>query len=351
MIKMNLSVLLLVLFFGLPLQAQALTQARTSPIQSDSLESLQPQSRKAWLTHVQNSQNQTLQAGCSPYYLAPHNQAQRQAKGAVILLHGFTACSQQNDGLAPLLAQDGYHVFVPRLPGHGLPAFQEKGIWHDRLDNLPQLTDYKRYQDFAAKLVNLVKSEPGTKSIVGISLGGTLAASTLLQAPGIFDRGLLLTPVFDIVEPQNLILPMLQSTLPYMLMHWGPTCDLERSKNRGGYCDFAVSHVRAMQQFGEDTLSQLDHLGVRIQLVGVEGDGAASNQAILKASRRLPFKQTCLFEQGTSHSMLSPYDNQHENKFWFNSLETQIRLFIADGSYFKQESDSLETGFKRCQSR
>ena len=122
-------------------------------------------------------------------------------------------------------------------------------------------------------------------------------------------------------------------------------------KIEGGYCEFAVSHVRAMQAFGIDTQAKLRNLGTRVQMVGVEGDGAASNQAILKASQLIPFGQTCLYEQGTSHSMLSPYDNQHEDKFWVETLESQTRRFILTGKYFEQVSESLEPGFKRCLSK
>ena len=229
--KQHKQLLLCLFVSGLCLQAQASIQPRNQPLKSDSLERLAPASRKAWLKHLADSPK-NLQQGCSPYYLAPKGSS--PTKGAIILLHGFTACTQQNDGLALLLAQDGFHVFVPRLPGHGLPASQQNTVWHDHLDLMPEFKDYTRYQSFAAELSSLVKREPGLKSIAGVSLGGSLAASAILQAPGVFDRGILMTPVFDIVEPQNRILPFLQALTPKMRMHWGKTCDLERGKNRGG---------------------------------------------------------------------------------------------------------------------
>lgn len=327
-------------------------QPRNAPMPSDALDRLSPRSRQAWEAHLRESQKTPLQAGCGPYYLAPKGlEPGEPAKGSVILLHGFTACAQQSDGLAPLLAGDGYHVFVPRLSGHGLPAHFDGQHWHDDLSDMPQLNDYQRYRDFASQLPALVRDLPGLHVIAGVSLGGTVAASATLQAPGLFDRTLLMTPLFDIVEPQNRLVPLLFTFAPKARLNWGSVCDQERLKHRGGYCEFSLSNIRAMQQFGRDTLTQLDHLDSRTQMVGVEGDGAASNGAIRLAATRLPFAHHCLYEQGTSHSMLSPYDNQHEDKFWVPRLQSQIRRFVREGRYFDQAGPSMESGFQRCLSR
>jgi alpha-beta hydrolase superfamily lysophospholipase len=42
-----------------------------------------------------------------------------RVKNAIIFLHGFTACPDQFDQLAKLYFEQGYNVYIPRLPRHG----------------------------------------------------------------------------------------------------------------------------------------------------------------------------------------------------------------------------------------
>lgn len=345
---MRLLLSLLLLSCWLQPALAAPPQPRETPFSSDPLTALQPHSRLKWQDHVAEAAQLDLQPGCQPYYLAPKG----PVKGAVILLHGFTACPQQNDGLAPLMAAEGYHVLVPLLPGHGRRAWQSAdGKWHDNLKDMPRRETFHEYRDFSRQLAELVKDEPGQHLILGASMGGAVAGSAMLQSPRVFDRGMILAPLFDIPGPQNVLVPGLAYWAPEYQYHWGPICDQERSKHRGGYCEFGMTHVRAMQAFGLETLEQLKGFYQPIQMVGVEGDDAASNAAILQAAQQLPIGQTCLFVKGTSHSMLSPYDNQHQEKPWLESLQQQTVRFLTSGQHFQPVGPSLEQGFQRCQSR
>lgn len=315
---------------------------------SDPLTALQLQTQKLWRQHLEDSANTALQEGCAPYYLAPKTQRPR---GALLLIHGFTACAQQNDVIAPLLAAQGYHVFVPRVPGHGLPARRTDEGWQDNLSQMIEVGEVQRYRAFAHSLAELLQSESGIKGVVGVSLGATLALSVALQAPHQFDRALIMTPLFDVSPPRDILLPVAAAVLPNYRLHWGEICDQERLKGRGGYCEFAFTHLKAIQRFGLETLSQLQDLGVRTQYVGVEGDTAASNPAMLRAHQRSPFSAACLYAQGTSHSMLSPFDNQHEEKFWFSQLHQQSLRFLNTGQYFDTQGPASESGFQQCVSR
>jgi carboxylesterase len=82
-------------------------------------------------------------------------QAEGQAKGTVLLFHGYTAGPWQYEGLADKLHDAGFNVYAPRMPGHGLaeaangkpsskeiPTTSESGVWNEFID--------EKYQDAAA---------------------------------------------------------------------------------------------------------------------------------------------------------------------------------------------------------
>src|SRR5688500_7488953 len=55
-----------------------------------------------------------LQAHAESVFLHTPN-----AKGTVMLCHGFTAGPWQYEELAKRLQKEGYNVYAPRMPGHG----------------------------------------------------------------------------------------------------------------------------------------------------------------------------------------------------------------------------------------
>jgi carboxylesterase len=85
-----------------------------------------------------------------------------RARIGIALIHGFTGSPVSLRPLAELLAQAGFTVELPRLPGHGT-------TWREMLPT--------RYDDWRAHVVSTVKSLAArTDSVVllGLSMGGTL---------------------------------------------------------------------------------------------------------------------------------------------------------------------------------
>jgi len=301
----------------------------------------------AWIQHLTQSDFYSpLQNSCKPFYLPP----QGQRKGTVLLFHGYSACPQQFWELGPQLAAQGFAVYVPLLPGHGRLSRQEGGKWIDEPSDLPTEITWRRYEQHAYQIAQVMPKE-GIRAVMGLSLGGAVAASALIQAPERFDRGILGAALFDINPPSDSFLPPLVALMPEYPAKWDDSCEVERAGGRGGYCQFRLRALRGMQRLGQETLARLHEVKVPIQIVGVEKDGTASNGAQKEASQRLPHNQICLFEKGANHSLLSRFDSPFEDKFWIAPLNTMSLHFIEHGNYFETAESATELGLMRCKAR
>ena len=90
----------------------------------------------------------------------------KPARHAVVLYHGFTNCPQQFERLAQAYFALGCNVYVPRLPRHGLK---------DRLTRDLVNMSVPELEQFALQTFERTRGLGATVSVVGLSLGGTLA--------------------------------------------------------------------------------------------------------------------------------------------------------------------------------
>jgi carboxylesterase len=100
------------------------------------------------------------QSPFSPFDLKPD----APAKGAVLLLHGFTGSPWDLRPLGEALARAGYRAVCPLLPGHG-----EDG------GELPGYTEQHWEEAAEAALRQLVLEAQGPVHVVGFSMGALLA--------------------------------------------------------------------------------------------------------------------------------------------------------------------------------
>ncbi len=307
---------------------------------------LNPETRKQWLAHLAGQAKIPLQPACHSYALSPP--ADQPKRGNIILLHGFTACPQQFEDLAPLLAAAGFQVFVPLLPGHGRPPRQTAEGWQDDLSEMPDEAHYQRYHEFAQEMGEWLQAEPGLNVISGLSLGGSVAASAFAKAPAVFDRALILTPFMDVPFPQNLALFPANALLPNFIRSWGASCENERANGRNGYCQYTISQARASQHFGQDNQNTL-RLDYRpVQWVGVAADPAISNMALIRTAQQLAHTSLCFYPKRANHSLVSPYDGLEQEKFWLKALTRDSLAFIQSGTAFRIQGESEEAGFRAC---
>ncbi|MGV3524595.1 MAG: alpha/beta hydrolase [Candidatus Sericytochromatia bacterium] len=314
------------------------------PVSATAFRAVSPRSEQVWQDHLQAVNQQPLQAGCQPFRLA----AQGRRQGSILLFHGFTACPQQFWGLAPQLAAAGYDVFAPLSPGHGRIFLQSGVTVQDQMHAMPAADEAERYSRYAHAMTDLLRDDPLRRLTGGASVGATLAMSAMVQNPWVYQRAFLAAPLFEVIQPQNRLLPAVGFFAGGQQGDWGPGCEDERSSGRAGYCQFLLGHLRATQIFGQATFAELAKVPTRIQVLGVEGDKTADNQAIGQAVTRLPFAQGCLYAGGANHSMLSVYDVPHEDKFWLPGLERQLLRFLQTGEFFDTTEPSPEAGLRRC---
>jgi len=115
----------------------------------------------------------------------------------VILLHGMYASMHDWDTLLPILADSGYQVFAPDLPGHGESAW---------LDN-PQAY---RVENIAAELSAWIESLhlPEPPRLVGHSLGGYISLQYTICHPQQVARLVLVDPLYNAGQLSPLLLPL-----------------------------------------------------------------------------------------------------------------------------------------------
>ncbi|MEV6371041.1 alpha/beta fold hydrolase [Micromonospora musae] len=104
---------------------------------------------------------------------------------AVLLLHGYTDCPKQYASLAKRYFDEGYNVWVPRAPRHGVTD----ELAHAKLE----AGELVRYADDALNLATGLGDEVG---VVGISGGGVLATWLAGRRPDAVRHLLLLSPFY-----------------------------------------------------------------------------------------------------------------------------------------------------------
>jgi esterase/lipase len=102
-----------------------------------------------------------------------------QAKGTVVLYHGFTAGPWQYTELAEKLFAQGYDVYAPRMPGHGLMTPEGKATAQE----VPRAHERGRYEAFVDDRFAEAHGLGGSVYMVGLSGGGNLALRTAEKHP------------------------------------------------------------------------------------------------------------------------------------------------------------------------
>lgn len=144
----------------------------------------------------------------------------RQARTAVVVLHGFTANPTGTRPLGQRLAAAGYRVEVPCLPGHG---------------TTPRDLATTRYADWYAAAERLVAHLAATADavvVIGHSMGGTIALDLAARQPTTVRAVVTINP--QILARSGLlaaVAPVVSRVVPYLprALAGLPTDDLVRS--------------------------------------------------------------------------------------------------------------------------
>ncbi|WP_447646653.1 alpha/beta hydrolase [Nocardioides zeae] len=119
----------------------------------------------------------------------------------MLLSHGFTGSPASMRPWGEALAEAGYAVEVPRLPGHGT-SWQEMNTttWADWSGHLDRVL-----ADLAARCDAVV--------VGGLSMGGGLVLSLAARHPGLVRGVLLVNPAVTSTNRQLLAAPLLQRVM------------------------------------------------------------------------------------------------------------------------------------------
>lgn len=304
-----------------------------------------------WQAYVRReTSGRTIQADCQPRILPAASHV--PYRGAVMYLHGFTACPQQFFDLGQQLSAQGYTVLLPLMPGQGrMPPDGPQGVG-DSYAELPKSTEMQRYYDFIAEMNVIMAEAPGEHIITGLSGGASLATFAAIEGQGIWDRVLLWAPYY-----QNNFLPEIGSILlnafaPEYVFDRGDDCRAKRQREggRAGICRVKVTAIRAMVDIGLMAAQRAHEIKVPVQVVGVEDDDVARNRLIQKTALRLSKSSLCFYPKGVPHALVNPRSDWPDlDPYWIPAMQEDTRAFVQKARFFPQDGpSSQEPGFFLC---
>jgi len=197
----------------------------------------------------------------------------RHTGQVVLIFHGLTNCPAQFDSLARGAYERGANVFVPRLPRHGFA---------DRMTDELGKSDARELVAFTDRACDAAVGLGDTLTVVGLSVGGTLAAWAAQEREDV-DRAVLIAPMIGVAKAPGALTPVvtrLTSLLPNLFVWWN---DKEKEKLRGPshvYPRFASRAVAATLLVGGETMQQARRKSPgarRAAIVTIEGDQAVDN--------------------------------------------------------------------------
>ncbi len=143
-----------------------------------------------------------------------------QTEKAVVLFHGFTSCPEQFREMGQSLFDQGYNVYIPRMPHHGHA---------DQMSDALLNTTAEELAVFASESIDIARGLGQEVSVAGLSGGGTLSA-WIAQEHEDVDAAVMVAPFLGIgFIPTALNRPLAQiaDEIPNIWMWWDPTTKAE----------------------------------------------------------------------------------------------------------------------------
>ena len=162
----------------------------------------------------------------------------RKTARTIILFHSLTACPYQYHALAALFFDQGYNVYIPRLPRHGLAARESNALRDLTSEELAAAVD---------PAVDLADGLGDRVTVAGLSLGGDVTAlagqfraDVQLAAPMSPAFGLRIIPGFLTPSVARLL-----AGLPDFYIWWDPIHQAEFPGDSGypGFSSHALGQI------------------------------------------------------------------------------------------------------------
>ncbi|HEY9724052.1 MAG TPA: alpha/beta fold hydrolase [Oscillatoriaceae cyanobacterium] len=247
------------------------------------------------------------------------------AKGTIVMYHGYSAGPWQFQQLAQKAYDDGYNVYIPRLPGHGLK--NAKGA--EDPSGLVKSEDYDAYGRFADSTFQDAKALGGPVSVMGLSVGGEIALAVAERHPEVqkvvayapFMRPKSFGWVMDIVHALDVItFHQAGKLLDLIPFTWGKESQkqtaegIDNPQGRAGHSIFHVGNLYAAEEFGREVVANAGKIKAPVQFFTSGADDAADMGAIKQvyngsggASKNGFYEYPT--PEGVPHAMVSPRED------------------------------------------
>lgn len=137
--------------------------------------------------------------GAEPFHSPGSGQ---RADTAVLVMHGMTSSPQMVRPVADRIAEHGYAVSAPLLPGHGT-------TWQEM--------SRTRYADWLGAVVSALqglRANHRTVVAFGVSMGGALITDVAARRPELVDGLVLVNPAFAATDWRLKVIPHLKHVVP-----------------------------------------------------------------------------------------------------------------------------------------
>ena len=140
----------------------------------------------------------------------------QKTDNVIVFFHGFTSCPEQFRELGQQMFDDGYNVYIPRMPHHGKT---------DRSRDALLGTTAEELAAFSTESIDIAQGLGERIVAGGLSGGGTIAV-WVAQENAAVDRVIAVAPFLGvgfIPTPLNRILARVIDIIPNIPMWWDPT--------------------------------------------------------------------------------------------------------------------------------
>jgi pimeloyl-ACP methyl ester carboxylesterase len=234
----------------------------------------------------------------------------RRTENALVLLHGFTNCPQQLDGLGRGFFERGWNVLIPRYPRHGYRDRLSSSIAELSSDHLLAVAE-------RAALAGGGLGERVT--VAGMSLGGTLAAHIAQSTPSV-QRCVMIAPMFGVKRlPGGLhrAVARLATALPNFYVWWDPRLKLDLPPVHA-YPRFSSRAYGAVLETAGRVMASVRRAAPQVRSLGVVTNAAEpgldnrfTREVVAQWRRQGATVDTFEFpaEEGLPHDLVDPASN------------------------------------------
>lgn len=246
------------------------------------------------------------------------------AKGTLVMYHGFSAGPWQYQQLAAKAYADGYNVYIPRLPGHGL---ERNGV--EDPSGLVKSEDFEAYGRFADSTFADAKALGGPVSVLGLSVGGEIALAVAERHPEVQKvvayapfmkpkTGQWLMSLFHALDVVSFHLA--GKLLDWIPFGWGKASEKQTAEGladphgRAGHSKFHIGNLYAAEEFGREVIANANKIQAPVQFFTSGADDAAAMSAIRQVytgsggAAKDGFYEYPTAE-GVPHAMVSPRED------------------------------------------